>query len=256
MLDDRLIDWSWEREYIAQIFSHLPSVEACAFNRMPWQQEEPALPNIGANTVLVMASDECGRPTPKIPCRLFCRQYARTWDEPDVFQLPLGIMAGFPSLPVTPFSARRIDVTFMGAAHSSRGALIAELNEHSGLKACRTRIGSNKVPLAEYAAILNDSKVVICLGGGLSHETFRFYEATRMGCVTITPKYVSGWVYDHSLMIQLETMTADYIVDAVRSVVNDAERGEFLHRAALCAWDTKYAPYAVAERIRRALKQR
>jgi hypothetical protein len=165
-------------------------------------------------------------------------------------------MAGFPSLPVSPFSARRIDVTFIGTAYSSRAAFIENLNKHPGLEGYRKRIDSNKLPLEEYAATLNDSKVVICLGGVTSFETFRFYEATRMGCVTITPKYNSGWLYDDSLIIQLQNMTVDAIVDEVRGVLDDSTRGEFLHRAALCAWESKYAPYAVAERIRRVLRQR
>jgi hypothetical protein len=255
MLDSRLGGGAWEREYIAEIFSHLPSVEACVFHYTQSPDGKPIVPEVGENVVLVMLSEECSRPTPKVPCRLFCRQYARTWDEPDVFHFPLGTMAGFPSS-VSPFSARPIDVSFIGTPHSARKPLIEGLKEHSGLKAYRTRFGFEKVPLAEYAAVLNDSKVAICLGGGISPETFRFYEATRMGCVTINPKYMSGWLYDDSSMIQLKDMTVDAIVDEVRGVLDDGERAEFLHRAALCAWESKFAPYAVAERIRRVLRQR
>jgi hypothetical protein len=253
MYESRLSEGSWEREYIAQIFSYLPTVDACAFHRMHWEDGEPHVPEVGPNCVLVMASDEWGRPTPKVPCRLFCRQYARTWDEPEVFQLPLGVAAGFPSIPVAPFSARSIDVSFIGSVHSSRGVLIDQLNAHPGLKEYRLRIDSDKRPMDEYAGILNDSKIVICLGGAISPETFRFYEATKMGCITISPKCIPGWVYDDSLMIQLETMSADAIVQGVRSVLDDIDRAEFLHRAALRTWDLKYAPRAVAERIRRKL---
>jgi hypothetical protein len=251
----RLGPRSWEREYLTQIFEHLPGVPAIAFHGRWIKGQPPKPPTIDPSGVLVMVSDEFCRPSPPVTCKLLCRQY-HVADHS--FPLPLGIKSGFPLQPIRRMEQRPYDLVFVGNGHAGRRQIVDALTAHPQISQLKTYLSCDKVPLATYAELLYNAKVVLSPRGLASPECFRWFEAVRCGCVTVQPQLPDNWIYAaapgvtvHPFNVKHSETIAQAVLQLLARPVELQSRSD----AAVAFWQSRLQPRVVAERIRQQLKK-
>ena len=86
---------------------------------------------------------------------------------------------------------------------------------------------------------------------GVSHETFRTYEAMRAGCVVVTDRQLSSWFTNGWPLIEVENWFG--VGDLVDELINDPARLTDLSSKTLAWWQQECSEEAVAHYIVRQL---
>ena len=194
-----------------------------------------------------------------------------------VYAIPLGY-ANQLDLPIRPFGERKTDVFFAGSIQHRDYALwspqrwlktpkdLSRRRMLAGVEQLRRSAPQSKIDIqlrpsfrsafrgsaAEYSQDMMNSK--ICLAPrGTSTETYRFYESMRYGCVTIAERLPPHWFYDDAPAVWIENWSE--LPQVVESLLNDPQRMNALHTAALDWWQTRSSEEALgcflADRLNR-----
>ena len=169
--------------------------------------------------------------------------------------IPLGCNKDVPAIPGKPMAQRELDLFFIGrpdfreeffagteAAFSGRDDITFEIGEAPGF-----RLGRSP---EDYARRLADTKIALS-PRGVSHETFRTYEALRAGCVVIAQRQLSAWFTEGWPVIEVDDWSD--VGDLADDLLGDSARLEDLSRQSLAWWQEKCSEEAVAHYVVREL---
>lgn len=112
------------------------------------------------------------------------KQYVNQNIPNKLYGLPLGLNYPIIHTPNLPISQRKIDLCFLGQYENryNRKHIIDFIkNKFSDRNIV---IGSDK-SVIEYYLALSNSKISLCLDGGMVPEAYRFFEALKYGCIAI-----------------------------------------------------------------------
>lgn len=267
-----LKDWAWETEYLAQVSTFIPGINAIAIHwksetlfrrwfpglRSKYVLDKLIIPKaVSEETALIILSDELYRVPKEIRALAVFKQYVSNKDMTSV-PFPLGVRRGLPSLPPKPIAERSIDVGFVGRNYPHRKTFLGELSNHAKLRRFRLRLTCEmRLSISEFSQFLNDTKISICLGGNSSPETFRYYESTKLGCIVITPRMPANELYASHPGIQIDEIDdVDEVAAVLESVLQAPEKHEAFQEQSLLAWQTQYSPEAVAALIKRTVESK
>ena len=163
---------------------------------------------------------------------------------------PLGCNKDVPFVEGKPMRARGTDVFFIGRKEYREDffAHALALNDWPGLKAHVEMAPTFRagLPPADYAAVLADTKIALS-PRGVSHETFRTYEALRSGCAVIAQRQLPCWFTDGWPVIEVDEWRG--IVGLVDDLVYDTARLEELSERGLAWWRNRCSPETVGRYI-------
>ena len=152
-------------------------------------------------------------------------------------------------------AARALDVFFAGRpeyrdSFFSNATLAFEDHEDLNVeisKAPGFRLGLSP---QDYADRLADTKIALS-PRGVSHETFRTYEAMRAGCVVIAESQLSSWFNEGWPVIEV----ADWegVGSLTRELLSDPKQLEEISQQSLDWWQEKCSEDAVAHYMVREL---
>ncbi|MCL2800136.1 MAG: hypothetical protein FWD28_00055 [Treponema sp.] len=97
----------------------------------------------------------------------------------------------------------------------------------------------------EYSKKIYDSKIVLCPKGFHSTECFRHYEAMKAGCVIISEKLPSTYLYKDSPIIQVSNWKEG--IKIARQLINQDNKLEQLSKKTLEWWNDKCSEEATAK---------
>lgn len=97
-----------------------------------------------------------------------------------------------------------------------------------------------------YSQKLMNSKICVVPRGN-SCETFRFFEALRVGCIIITEKLPSRWFYNKAPYIQINNWGE--LDKVISNLFEDKDYMEKMHLEALKWWESKCSEVAVGKHI-------
>jgi len=176
------------------------------------------------------------------------RPFAQTPDNLRV--IPLGCNKDVPVLPSKPMRARGTDVFFVGRPEFREEFFAAALplNERPDLAAQVGEAPGFRLGLspADYAAVLADTKIALS-PRGVSHETFRTYEALRAGCAVIAARHLPSWWTDGWPVIEVDDWRG--IGDLVDMLRADPGRLDALSAQGQTWWRERCSPEAVGAYI-------
>jgi hypothetical protein len=266
MIDlSRLAPGAWERQYLSEVSHFLPDTKAIAVHwwgqRRRWIPRALPLPKprlvipreLDSETVLIIVSDELYRIPKSISALAVFKQYVAATDTTSI-PFPLGLRSGFPNLAVQPMKDRSIDLGFIGQGYPHRTAFLSRLRDHPQLQGYEIHFNcEGGVPISEYARILNNTKVSICLPGYLGPETFRYYESIKLGCIVVSPRMPANNLYDPDPGFQVDDINdVDKLAALLDSILQRSAAHDILQQRSLAAWDERYSPQAVAKAILKA----
>jgi hypothetical protein len=105
-----------------------------------------------------------------------------------------------------------------------------------------------------YSELLADTRVCLVPRGN-SPETFRFFEALRVGCIVVCEALPDHWFYRGAPVIRVRRWSE--LASVIRPLLEDPPTMLSLHRASLDWWATRCSEEAVghfiAERIRASI---
>lgn len=214
-------------------------------------------------TVVIQTSDE-GHEIPAYADDVFMvfKNY-RPFDPPppNLRVVPLGCNKDVPSLPPLDMTERPLDIFFTGWDNHREDFFTAIEAAYPGNKgdlngremvvdiARQTNFRSGLAPEL-YARRLTESKIVLS-PRGVSHETFRTYEAMRAGCAVIAARQLPAWYIDGWPVIELDDWQG---IDAlVKELLSDEARLQALSEQNLAWWRDHCSPEAVAHYMVREL---
>ncbi|ALI99761.1 hypothetical protein [Rufibacter tibetensis] len=280
-----------ESSYIGNIIDELKLLlkddfeqyEFVIYSQTP-QNSKPAYP-FGKSTkkeVVIYLSDEASR----IPHELmrtgafavFKNYLLSDVPYPNLFHLPLGYVNSTPALPVAPVHTRKTNVFFSGALHFARLSLYQHFTPYNFLPNriwqrfhrfiySKTEFDTyypdsfirfNKQGFKsglnprDFAAMLYNSKIVICPRGVISYETFRHFEAMRAGCIIISEKLPETFFYSNSPMLILSEWSK--LDNVIKHLLANPEEQERLQAATLDWWNNVCSEQAIAQYIYDKLK--
>ena len=137
---------------------------------------------------------------------------------------------------VTPINERKYDFSFIGQVQcGARHNLRLNLEKIQEAKDCPysyyihyTDGFGTGIPSEEYLDILDQSKIALCPAGDGSLETFRFFEASRAGCITVSEQLPKLWFYEKSPWVCGRWSSIQTMLQFILS-----REKEFLHEAHL-----------------------
>lgn len=169
--------------------------------------------------------------------------------------IPLGCNKDVPALSPKSMTERGLDVFFIGrsgfrkqffastqTAFRDRPNLTTKIEEASGF-----RLGMS--PDA-YGRCLVNTKIALS-PRGVSHETFRTYEAMRAGCVVVTDRQLSSWFTNGWPIIEVDDWLD--VGDLVDGLIDDPVRLTDLSSNTIAWWQKYCSEEAVAHYIVRQL---
>lgn len=122
-----------------------------------------------------------------------------------VFPMPIGTFIDFTNMPAPkPMPERKYDFTFIGQIPDTGtrdcfkrnlDKLMIESGDKFKYKVIYTDGFGHGLSHDKYVDLLNDSKIVLCPHGANSPETFRFFEAIKMGAIPLVDKMPLFWYY-------------------------------------------------------------
>ncbi len=206
----------------------------------------------------------------RLPGRL---QYARQRQgrPSPIYPIPLGY-ANQLALPLKPFEERGVDVFFAGSVRHKTHPVwsakrwvktpkdLARTTMLEGLQQAQNDLPNLTVDLrlqstfrrsiqasaADYSEGLMNAR--ICLAPrGSSHETFRFFEAMRYGCITIIEDLPPHWFYEDAPAIR----TAGWrdLPAILARLLDDRDRMRATHEATLAWWQSRCSETAMGRFI-------
>jgi hypothetical protein len=122
-----------------------------------------------------------------------------------VHPMPIGTFVNFDNAPEPkPIPERKYDFTFVGQIPNTGtrdcfkrnlDKLMIESDRKFKYKVIYTDGFSRGLASEDYINLLNDSKIVLCPSGASSPETFRFFEALKMGALPMVDRLPAFWYY-------------------------------------------------------------
>lgn len=122
------------------------------------------------------------------------------------YPMPIGTFVDFSNMPdPKPMPDRKYDFTFVGQIpHTGTrdcfkrnlDKLMIESGDKFKYKVIYTESFGHGLKHEDYINLLNDSKIVLCPHGANSSETFRFFEALKMGAIPLVDKLPPFWYYE------------------------------------------------------------
>jgi len=183
----------------------------------------------------------------------------------NIFPIPLGYHAQV-DLPLVPMARRKWDIFFAGwiekpqwskpdswrlspriYSRNQLGEAVARLQKTHPMIACNFETNRlRRLSPLEYSTQLANSKICLVPRGNF-HETYRFLEAARAGCILISEPMPDLWYYqNHPAVVvkhwnQLET--------ALNSILNSPERLLKLQADSIAWWQKSGCEMAVADYV-------
>jgi hypothetical protein len=189
----------------------------------------------------------------------------------DVLDVPLGVRA-YEEAAAVPFGERRYDIAFAGSlvneAHErgrrwasqklrARRAFLAEVErlqreepELSVWLRLLPTYWDGAAAMSSYTEALADTRIVLCPRGSWL-ETYRYFEALRLGCIPVHEALPRRDYYDGAPGIRIRDWSR--LRGVVNALLADPDRMREQHEAALQWYETWVSPPAVAARIARHL---
>lgn len=203
--------------------------------------------------------------------RRLARQSPRIAGTPaPTFQIPLGASA-LVDVQETPFNQRPLDIFYAGSIGNSgkftvRPRVVARRQLETGLENARHRLPDLRVDYrvfapfgvhfgadaqilspTEYAERLATSKYALCPRGNVE-ETYRFFEAARLGCVPISEPLPPRWYFADAPYARLRRWTE--LPDVLSELQRDERGAAELAEAARAWWRDRIAEPHVAAFMR------
>jgi len=157
-----------------------------------------------------------------------------------------------------PFDERKLTFSFSGQLADNRLAMvnaIFSIKDYFSHYINITDRFAAGIPLKEFYNILGDSKIAIVPVGKQIDESFRFFEAARMGCIILTDfpvdKYKDVWYYNNAAAHQIHDwreLDAALIVNLLNNSIQNKEVIQY--------YEDKLSFNAVAEYITKIIKQK
>jgi hypothetical protein len=187
-----------------------------------------------------------------------------------IFPIPLGYHAQV-GVPMVPMATRKWDVFFAGHSlkpqwnkprswllspraysRNQLGREVVRLQENNRALACNFVAGnSRRLSPMEYSAQLADSKICLVPRGNF-HETFRFLEAARAGCILISEPMPDLWYYQGNPAVIVKSWNRlDQVLD---SILNFPDRMMKLHNDSIAWWRNRACEKAVADYVVNSIK--
>jgi hypothetical protein len=168
--------------------------------------------------------------------------------------IPLGCNKDVAALPPKAMEARTADVFFIGRVEHRDAFLKATLplNERHDIHA-HIAVGPayrQGIAPEEYARTLVNTKIALA-PRGVSHETFRLYEAMRAGCVVIAERQLPTWFNDGWPVIEVDGW--DDISQRIDRLLADAARLKELSARGQAWWREKCSPAVVGRYMAREI---
>jgi len=129
---------------------------------------------------------------------------------PLAYPLPIGTFIDFDNAPeIKPLPERKYDFSFIGQIPHTGTRDCFKRNMENMLKEQKKKSGKQfkyflqytegfgkGMSKEDYIDLLNDSKIVLCPTGAYSLETFRFFEAIKMGAIPLVEQLPKFWYYE------------------------------------------------------------
>lgn len=164
--------------------------------------------------------------------------------------IPLGCNKDVPDLAGAPISERGTDVFFIGrdVHRDDFFAAALPLNGRDDIAARIDLAPAFREGLspADYAAYLADTKIALS-PRGVSHETFRTYEALRAGCAVIAARQLPSWFVDGWPVIEVDDWTG--LDRRIEDLLSDTDRLQNLSARGQAWWRERCCPEAVGRYI-------
>ena len=149
-----------------------------------------------------------------------------------------------------PIRERSLDIFFNGQSdlRADFFAAALPLNDRTDIN---VRISTSGVfrggmPAPEFGGLLAETKIALC-PRGVSHETFRLYEAMRVGCVIIAARQMPTWFTTGWPIMEVDDWTG--IEALVDDLLADPDRLKELSQRTLAWWRERCCPQAVGRYI-------
>ena len=167
---------------------------------------------------------------------------------------PLGCNKDVPELPPKPMAARGCDVFFIGR-REFRDDFFAAARTLTVTRNLSVRIDvapafREGMPPDAYGAQLVDTKIALS-PRGVSHETFRTYEALRAGSAVIAQRHLPAWWTERWPVIEVDDWTE--LTGLVDTLLADPARLDALSTAGLVWWRERCSPAAVGAYMAREI---
>lgn len=209
LIEEAAIEYSYLEEVLITASKGLPD-EYIVVAKHCWQE----LPQFHKKIVLIENSNE----THAVPkellredvCIIFTSYFVLDqWGDPIYSHklLPLPLPHPMDDIKIIPMRERKYDFSFVGqipdtgTRHNFKEQLDQTL-EFSGFPYTSfvhyTDSFLGGFPREEYLEILSQTKIALCPAGAYSLETFRFFEASRAGCLTACEQLPKVWFYEQS----------------------------------------------------------
>lgn len=172
--------------------------------------------------------------------------------------IPLGCNKDVPVVAPLAMADRPLDVFFIGREYLREPFFAATARAFDGRDDLSAEIEQapafrEGLPPDVYAQKLAGTKIALS-PRGVSHETFRTYEALRAGCAVIANRQLPTWFTDGWPVIELDDWQD--VGGVVDGLLGDEQRIEQLSRDSLSWWREKCSEEAVAHYIVRELSLR
>ncbi len=178
--------------------------------------------------------------------------------------LPLGCNKDVPAFDLLPMTARGGDLFVIGRKEY-RDDFFAAMNKaypgNAGL--VNGRLLAVEIETApefrkgvspdDYGRTLVNTKIALS-PRGVSHETFRTYEALRAGCVVIAARQLPSWFNEGWPVIEVDGW--DGIESTVAALITDKDRLQEISDQSLAWWREKCSPEACAHYMAREISLR
>ena len=168
--------------------------------------------------------------------------------------IPLGCNKDVPAVEPRPMAERSVDLFFIGRPEY-RDDFFAAARLLSSRRDLMARISAGpsfREGMAPeiYGATLADTKIALS-PRGVSHETFRTYEALRAGCAVIAARHLPAWFTDGWPVIEVDDWRA--LPELADTLLGDPARLESLSRLGLEWWRAMCSPEAVGRYMAREI---
>ncbi len=225
---------------------------------------EQALPDFEGhdpNKIIVLQiSDEHGKvPEFHKDVRAVFKHYSKPDCEAgNVYPLPLGENTGILPLPYRKVENRSIDVFFSGNPHEQRKGILEGLQKKLEGK-CNFVFFENNVLTMDaplYSHYMMDSKISLSFAGGISPQSYRWFEGLSFGCTTLGPTGLpDNWIYRNNPTIIPDWNNLDKVADGILKLLGDEKTLEGTCRESADFYEKRYNPhYVVTDHILPYLK--
>ena len=186
-----------------------------------------------------------------------------------IYDIPYGPCALLDIDPL-PIEQRPVDVFFAGESPSGwtlRAKFISRKQMAAAVAATRVALpqcrmesmtgavdSANLLGPEAYTQALANAKIALAPRGNSDAETYRIFEAAKLGCVIISEPLPSRWYYQECPAVAIPAWSA--LPDVLRSLLNDPARLAHLSLRSRQWWDSTISETAIAKFIAQNLARK